>query len=143
MYLTYEEYRAGGGTLDEGDFARAEFRARKRIDWLTDGRVAAMVERAVSRASGADAPGSIAHGIVPEAVKAAMMSVIRADGAVGAEAMAESAPVVAFDTDGYSERYDSAGERVACLEGQLNADVRRLLAGEKDDWGVPLLYRGI
>ena len=143
MYLTYEEYRAGGGTLDEGDFTRAEFRARKRIDWLTDGRVAAMVERAVSRASGADAPGSIAHGIVPEAVKAAMMSVIRADGAVGAEAMAESAPVVAFDTDGYSERYDSAGERVACLEGQLNADVRRLLAGEKDDWGVPLLYRGI
>ena len=138
MYLTYEEYRAGGGTLGEEDFARAEFKARKRIDWLTDGRVAAMVGRAVSHA-----PGSIAHEIVPEAVKAAMMSVIRADGAVGAEALAESVPVVAFDTDGYSERYDSAGARVACLEGQLNAEVRRLLAGEKDDWGVPLLYRGI
>jgi hypothetical protein len=138
MYLTYEEYRAGGGTLGEEDFARAEFRARKRIDWLTDGRVAAMVERAVSRA-----PGLIAHEIVPEAVKAAMMSVIRANGAVGVEAMAESTPVVAFVTDGYSERYDSAGARVACLEGQLNAEVRRLLAGVKDDRGVPLLYRGI
>ena len=32
MYLTYDEYVAYGGTLDEADFALAEFKARKRID---------------------------------------------------------------------------------------------------------------
>ena len=41
MYLTYEEYQAYGGTLPEADFTLAEFRARKRIDYLTASRVSA------------------------------------------------------------------------------------------------------
>ena len=122
MYLTYEEYRGYGGTLAEAEFNRAEFRARKRIDWLTDGRL---------------------EGDVPEAVKLAMMTIIRADGAVGADAQADSPLVAAFNTDGYSERYGGAKERTDALEGQLNAELRRLLAGVKDGDGVPVLYRGV
>lgn len=124
MYLTYGEYQDYGGTMAEADFAQAEFRARKRIDWLTDGRVGGMAE-------------------APEAVKLAMMSIIKADGAVGADAMADSPPVTAFATDGYSENYGSAAARTALVERQLNAEVRRLLDGVADDRGVPLLYRGI
>lgn len=124
MYLTYEEYVARGGTLSEADFAPAEFRAGKRIDWLTDGRVAEMTT-------------------VPEAVKAAMMAIIRVDAVVGAEAQAGAPLVASFNTDGYSESYGSAENRTATLEKQLSAEVCRLLYRVKDDDGVPILYRGV
>lgn len=124
MYLTYEEYLTRGGTMDAADFSAAEFRARKRVDWLTACRVAVMET-------------------VPEAVKAAMMTIIKADGVVSADAQAEAPLVAAFNTDGYSENCGSPAERTATLERQLNAEVRRLLCGVKDDAGVALLYRGI
>ena len=124
MYLTYAEYQAYGGTLAEADFTLAEFRARKRVDTLTDSRVEAMVE-------------------VPEAVKMAMMSIIRADSAVGVDVQAGAPLVASFSTDGYSENYGSAADQTANVEKQLNAEIRRLLYGVKDDGGVPLLYRGV
>ena len=124
MYLTYDEYQAYGGTLSEADFALAEFRARKRIDYLTDSRVEGMAE-------------------APEAVKLAMMSVIKADGTVGVDAQTGAPLVAAFSTDGYSESYDSAVDQTASVEKQLNAEIRRLLYGVQDDGGMPLLYRGV
>ena len=124
MYLTYDEYVAYGGTLDEADFALAEFKARKRIDYLTDSRVEKMAE-------------------VPEAVKLAMVSIIKADSAVGVDAQAGAPLVASFSTDGYSESYGSAAEQTANVERQLTAEVRQLLYGVKDDDGVPLLYRGV
>lgn len=124
MYLTYDEYRAWGGALSEADFAQAELRARKRLDHLTDSRVEAMAE-------------------VPEAVKLAMMSIIKVDGAVGVDAQAGVPLVASFSTDGYSENYGSAAEQTANFEKQLNEEIRRLLYGVKDDDGVPLLYRGV
>ena len=124
MYLTYDEYQSYGGTLAEADFTLAEFRARKRVDYLTDSRVEAMAE-------------------VPEAVKLAMMSIIKADDAVGVDAQAGAPLVASFSTDGYSENYGSAADQTANVEKQLNAEIRRLLFGVKDDNGVPLLYRGL
>ena len=124
MYLTYDEYVAYGGTLDEADFALAEFKARKRIDYLTDSRVEKMAE-------------------VPEAVKLAMVSIIKADSAVGVDAQAGAPLVASFSTDGYSESYGSAAEQTANVKRQLTAEVRQLLYGVKDDDGVPLLYRGV
>lgn len=124
MYLTYEEYQGYGGMLSEAEFAPAEFRARKRLDYLTDNRVVNMAG-------------------IPEAVKLAMMTIIKADGSVGADAQAGAPLVASFNTDGYSESYGSPGERTAALEKQLNAEVRRLLYGVRDDRGVELLYRGL
>ncbi|MBQ3386612.1 MAG: hypothetical protein IJG53_04740 [Eggerthellaceae bacterium] len=124
LYLTYDEYQSYGGTLPEADFTLAEFRARKRVDYLTDSRVENMAE-------------------VPEAVKQAMMSIIKADSAVGVDAQAGAPLVASFSTDGYSENYGSAADQTANVEKQLNAEIRRLLFGVKDDNGVPLLYRGV
>ena len=124
MYLTYAEYQAYGGTMTEADFTLAEFRARKRIDYLTDSRVEAMEE-------------------VPEAVKMAMMTIIKADSAVGVDAQAGAPLVASFSTDGYSESYGSAESRTAMLEKQTNGEICRLLYGVTDDNGVPLLYRGV
>ena len=124
MYLTYDEYAMYGGTMSEADFALAEFKARKRIDYLTDSRVEKMAE-------------------VPEAVKLAMASIIKADSAVGVDAQAGAPLVASFSTDGYSESYGSAAEQTANVKRQLTAEVRQLLYGVKDDDGVPLLYRGV
>ena len=124
MYLTYDEYQSYGGTLPEADFTLVEFKARKRVDYLTDSRVENMAE-------------------VPEAVKLAMMSIIKADGAVGVDAQAGAPMVASFSTDGYSENYGSAADQTANVEKQLNAELRQLLYGVKDDEGVPLLYRGL
>ena len=124
MYLTYDEYQSYGGTLLEADFTLAEFKARKRVDYLTDSRVEAMAE-------------------VPEAVKLAMMSIIKADSAVGVDAQAGAPLVASFSTDGYSENYGSAADQTANVEKQLNAELRQLLYGVKDDEGVLLLYRGL
>lgn len=124
MYLTYDEYQAYGGTLAESDFTLAEFKARKRVDYLTDSRVAAMAE-------------------APEAVKQAMMTIIKADSAVGVDAQSGAPLVASFSTDGYSENYGSAADQTANVEKQLNREIGRLLYGVKDDGGVPLLYRGV
>lgn len=124
QYLTYSEYTDYGGTLDEQAFTVAEFKARKRIDYLTASRVAAMAE-------------------VPEEVKLCMFSLIKADGVAGVEAQADNPLVSSFSTDGYSESYGSATDQVAALQKSLNAEIRTMLYGVLDDNGIPLLYRGL
>ena len=124
QYLTYEQYQAWGGTLDEAAFNLAEIRARARIDAMTQKRVAYMQT-------------------VPEQVQAAMMEIITVDQTYSASAQA-SAPVAAsFTTDGYSESYGSAESRTAAIEKQLNRSIETLLDGVTDDDGVPLLYAGV
>lgn len=125
-YLSYEEYTGCGGALSEADFTLAEFRARKRIDYLTDCRVAAMAE-------------------VPEAVKLCIMQIIAVDGKFSPEALSkEESPVaVSYNTDGYSESLGSQEDQLAAAMKSLNASIREMLYGEVDDRGVPLLYRGL
>lgn len=123
MYLTYEEYKAYGGTLSETDFTVMEFKCRKRIDKLTDCRVQKMSS-------------------VPEAVKLCVMSLIKLESAVGTEAQAENPVVTSFSTDGYSESYGKA-MGVSDASTAMNSTVYSMLYGELDDNDVPLLYRGV
>ena len=125
IYLTFEEYTAyGGSAVTQEQFPTAEFKARKRIDYLTDSRVLDMET-------------------VPEAVKLCMTSIINADAAAGADAMSASPLVASFNTDGYSESYGSAADQQAALQNALNRQIREMLSGEYDDNGTPLLYRGL
>lgn len=123
-YLTYEEYVSYGGTIEEMPFSIEEFKARKRIDYLTDSRVQAMQS-------------------VPEAVKLAMTLIINANAVSGSDAIASSPLVASFNTDGYSESYGSATEQTAALDSSLNRQIKEILSGEYDDNGTPLLYRGL
>lgn len=122
-YLTYQEYKDHGGTASETDFALLEFRARKRIDYLTASRVQDMAE-------------------VPEAVKLCMLSIMKIDSKSGAEAQTDKPVVTSFSTDGYSESYGKALS-VEDAEKTMSASIRSMLWGEMDDRGVPLLYRGL
>jgi len=122
-YLTYEEYQSYGGTASETEFTMLEFRARKRIDYLTATRVQAMAE-------------------VPEAVKLCMFSIMGIDSKAGAEAQVNNPVVTSFNTDGYSESYGKA-LGVEDADKTMSASIRSMLWGENDDNGTPLLYRGL
>ena len=123
QYLTYAEYTTFGGSLSEIDFRPLEFKARKRIDYLTDSRVQNMVS-------------------VPEAVKLCAYILIGMENSVGRNAQATSPNVTSFNTDGYSETYGQLMD-VDTASNQMNAVVKEYLYGENDDNGVPLLYRGL
>lgn len=122
-YLTYEEYQNYGGTSSLQDFTQLEFRARKRIDYLTASRVQDMET-------------------VPEAVKLCMMSLMDVDSKAGVEAQVSSPVVTSFNTDGYSESYGKA-LGVEDANRAMSASIRSMLWGETDDNGTPLLYRGL
>lgn len=124
QYLTFAEYQQYGGTMSENDFPVAEFKARSRIDRMTLARVQAMQE-------------------VPEEVKMAMMVILKVDGKYSADAMSDSAIVSAFNTDGYSESYGGIAEQSDNAQTQLNQQLSKMLFGVTDDYGIPLVYRGL
>lgn len=124
QYLTYDEYLQYGGTMDEDEYVIAEFKARSRIDWLTLGRVQNMRT-------------------VPEEVKLAILAIMKVDSKYSADAQSDSAIVASFSTDGYSESYGGISEQSGNAQKQLNMQVTKMLFGVLDDYGEPLIYRGL
>lgn len=124
MYIDVIYYRNNGGKADMADaaFSRNEFRARKLVDKLTQGRVKNMT-------------------IVPEAVKRLMVELVSLESTQGA-AITDNQPVTSFSNDGYSETYADplTSERVKEIECDL---IHEYLSDEVDDNGTPLLYLGV
>lgn len=123
QYLNYDEYKGFGGTAAEAGFILLEFKARKRIDYLTDSRVEAMKE-------------------VPEAVKLCMTSLINVESKAGLDAQLNNPVVTSFSTDGYSESYGKALSVEDAAKAQ-DALIFEMLYGVLNDEGIPLLYRGL
>ena len=123
MYIDFAYYRNNGGKadMDNAAFFRAEFRARKLVDKMTQGRVRNMAA-------------------VPDAVKRLMVELVSLEATQGAELMQHQA-VTSFSNDGYSETYADplTGERVKETECNL---ISEYLSEEVDDSGVPLLFLG-
>ena len=124
MYIDISYYKTNGGKGDMTDaaFIRSEFRARKLVDKLTQGRVKNMAE-------------------VSESVKRLMVELVSLESTQGAE-IAENQAVTTFSNDGYSETYADplTRERVKEIESDL---ISEYLSDETDDSGVPLLYLGV
>lgn len=124
MYIDIAYYKDNGGKDDMSDaaFTRNEFRARKLVDKLTQGRVKNMAEP-------------------PEAVKRLMVELVSLESTQGAE-IAENQPVTSFSNDGYSETYAEplTGERVKQIECDL---ISEYLSEETDANGTPLLWLGV
>lgn len=123
MYIDLSYYLSNGGkSMDDAAFTRTEFRARKVVDRLTQGRVKAMAK-------------------VPEAVMRLMVELVTLEATQGG-ALAENQPVASFSNDGYSETYAQpmTAETVKGIEMDLVVDY---LADEADDHGTPLLYMGV
>lgn len=123
MYIDHGYYLANGGReMTEAAFSRNEFRARKLVDTLTQGRVKKMAE-------------------VPEAVQRLMVELVTMEENQGAN-LVEHQAVTSFSNDGYSESYADplTADRVKELEADL---VYQYLSDETDDGGTPLLYLGV
>lgn len=120
--LTYYLQNGGKADMDDAAFSRNEFRARKIVDRLTQGRVKNMAT-------------------VPEAVKRLMVELVTLESTQGAE-ITEGKCVTSFSNDGYSETYADplTGEQVKEIECNL---VFEYLSEETDDDGTPLLYLGV
>jgi hypothetical protein len=144
MYLTYDEYVTEyGGTIDEATFTQYAFKAQKAIDKVTACRVEKMKE-------------------VPVAVKMCMNELIKleviynANVATVVEGTANGGNgsgklISSFSNDGYSETYSSGqsdvGSYLFAVRKALDKNQAKMigdyLVGEYDDFGVPLLYRGV
>ena len=124
MYIDLTYYLNNGGkqSMTNAAFTRNEYRARKLVDKLTQGRVKKMAN-------------------VPETVKRLMVELVTLEENQGAE-LAEKQAVKSFSNDGYSETYADplTGEQVKELECEL---VSEYLSDETDDEGTPLLYLGV
>lgn len=123
MYLSYADYKEAGGDLPESSFKITEFACRKKIDRLTSSRVRNMQA-------------------VPEAVKMCMLAMIPIEQNTSASSLAGKKTVTSYSTDGYSEHY---GKAMTADDGKqaMTSLIKEYLDGEKDDLGVPLLYRGL
>lgn len=124
MYIDLIYYQQNGGKEDMTDaaFSRNEYRARKLVDKLTQGRVKNMAN-------------------IPEAVKRLMVELVSLEANQGAELAVHQA-VTSFSNDGYSETFADplTGERLKEIECEL---ISEYLSGEVDDNGTPLLYLGV
>lgn len=116
-YLTYDEYINMGGELEPPVFERYEFAAEKAIDKETFNRVQSML-------------------IIPNAVKMLVYELI----AVNAKADISQEQVKSESVGSWSKTYaDTNSEDIQRIKVDMIMDY---LAGEVDDNGTPLIYRG-
>jgi len=122
MYITYAFFTDNGGsTVTEAAFPPLEYRARKLVDRLSQGRVQRMAS-------------------VPEAVQRLMVELVNVESVGGSQTVLAPA-VSSFSNDGYSETY-AAPATLENIEAAETALIRQYLAGECDDAGTPLLWLG-
>lgn len=133
MYLTYEEYKDMGGTLDETAFNDIEFEAESIINYYTFNRLKNEKEQCTE-------------------VKMLMMYLIRniqiardsTDSSISAGEVSDKA-IASQSNDGVSVSYNVLSQKDimdANAVNQFNA-IHRYLNGVKNSLGQLVLYRGI
>lgn len=115
MYLTYDEYKDRGGSLDEAAFNKFSYAAQAKINYETHGRITE--------------PG--------EAVKQCLVRLID----VFEKADVIKDDVASFSHDGLSQTFTKATS--AELASAASDVIKEYLAYETDENGIPLLYRGV
>ena len=136
MYLTYNEYREYGGTLDETAFADISFEAESYIDWYTFNRL--WNEK-----------------VIPARVKKCVYQLIRL---IDMQMKLLSAPledvsqtdsitpqIMSMSNDGVSISYNaiSAQEALESCKTKVDNTIKHYLQGITNSLGRKLLYRGI
>lgn len=132
MYLTYAEYTAMGGTLDETTFNDLEFEAESLVNWYTFSRLAEDTQ-------------------IPSEVKRLIKYLINLiatqnEGLTGLQSGNNASPLVASQSnDGVSISYAvlSASERMEALKEQEESAIKKYLQGVTNKAGRKLLYRGL
>lgn len=136
MYLSYQQYQAYGGTLDETTFNDFEFEARTQVDWYTFNRLQKDTE-------------------YPEALSRCMYKLIqllqraaeagKIDGESSGSGNSSQAGVASQSNDGVSISYNilSAKDVVDSLKDDIKTAIDHYLQGVVNSLGQKVLYRGI
>lgn len=127
MYLTYDEYKGMGGSMDAALFPRFELKARKRIDAMTFGRL--------QGENGAR-----------ECVKHCMFELIQAMQEDEANVGFSGREISSMSNDGVSVTYASGNSQTGMQNGsgaRYAGIVRAWLTGETDACGNNILYAGV
>lgn len=136
MYLTYDEYCAFGGTLEDPAFAQFEFEAEAIVDYVTFNRLVNEEE-------------------IPDKVKQLIFYIIgiaqkKGDsmslgGIVGMTPSSGGRYVTSQSNDGVSISYNGmpAAELYALCDKDIQASINTYLHGIRNSLGRKLLYRGL
>lgn len=135
MYLTYSEYTAYGGTLDETTFNDLAFEAASLIDWYTFNRLQKDTE-------------------FPEAIKRCMYKLIQyittqqQVNGIGANTSVSNntgAGITSQSNDGVSVSYNvlSARDVVETSKAQMGQIINQYLSAVVNSLGQKVLYRGV
>lgn len=132
MYLTYAEYTAMGGTLDETTFNDLEFEAEALVNWYTFNRLSKDTQ-------------------IPSEVKRLikyLINLIQTENAGLLRSQGGDNPsglIASQSNDGVSTSYAvlSASERMQALKIQEENTIKKYLQGVTNEAGRKLLYRGL
>lgn len=136
MYLTYDDYRVYGGTLDETTFKQYEFEASAQINWYTFNRL-----EKVDYAKLDDKVKYCVYILIQkiQAVQAFQQSGNQGDSTV------QNAGIASQSNDGVSISYNvlSASEAVEYAKDEVKRLVNIYLQGVTNELGQKVLYRGL
>ena len=123
QYLTYEEYKELGGSLDQMPFQILEFDARKEIDKNTFGRIKELVNQKQE-----------VKLCVFELIKTLNSYTVKEDG---------NKNVSSESIDGYSISYNNQPEtNLKAKKIEVNGIIETYLSDCKLEDGTPYLFRG-
>lgn len=135
MYLTYLEYKAMGGTLDETTFNDFEFEAASTLDWYTFGRLKNItpVSETVKRCE---------YHIIKLLVQQASLM---PSGSGESSSSGVNTYIASQSNDGVSISYSvlNAKDALEMSKEQVEQVIQRDLAFVVDSLGRKVLYRGI
>lgn len=126
QYLTYEEYKALGGTLDLSPFNLLEFESRRRIDIRTFNRLKEVED-------------------IPQEVKICVYKLINSMSNYDESLNNIASNVASENTDGYSVSYVTSAQKVDIINSksaELEDIIRECLLGVVVN-GEHLLYCGV
>lgn len=128
QYLTFEEYRELGGTLDLSPFNLLEFESRRKIDIRTQDRLVGLET-------------------IPQAVKLCVYNLIETINSyiVSEKSISSNGNIASVSTDGYSESYITPvqlKEIVKSKEDEINNIIREYLLGIIIN-GQHIMYVGV
>ena len=124
QYLTYAEYKALGGTLDQLPFNLLEFNARKEIDKYTFGRLIDLDEQ-------------------EEETKLCTYKLINLLESYN-ESLPQNKSVSSESIDGYSVTYNYlTSAAIEAKSEEIKSVIKDYLFNCKLDDGTPYLYKGV
>ena len=136
MYLTFSEYQAYGGTLDETTFNNFEFEAEALVNWYT-----------FNRLKGDSTFPTELKRLMYYLINLAVMksNLFGESGGVESSTPNSGRTIASQSNDGVSISYNvlNAHDLMTSIKSESEEAIQRVLQGVMNEAGHKLLYRGV